>query len=76
MYVESSIIVDDVGSALKVSLRGGSKTGADLDNCRDLLAGRAGPLLTTFEEADGVLPGGRGGAGRGLLHFVSFVLLL
>ena len=76
MYVESSNIVDDVGSALRVSLRGGGKTGADLDKWSDFLAGRAGPLLATFEEADGVLLGGGGGAGRGLLHFVSFVALL
>ena len=68
--------MDDTGSTLKVSLRGGGTTGADTEALSDLLAGRAGALVATFEETDDGLLGGGGGAGRGLLHFVSFVALL
>ena len=58
---------------LKLSLRGGGNTGADLEKLRDFLAGgKAGTLVA----ADGTLLGGAGGGGRGLLHFVSFVILL
>ena len=75
MYTHSSTCLGGTDGAVKLSLRGGGKTGADLEKLRDFLAGgKAGTAAT----ADGTaLLGGRdGGGGRGLCHFVSFVVLL
>ena len=73
MYVHSSTCLGGTNGAVKLSLRGGGRTGADVEELRDFLAG--GKAGTAAPDGT-LLGGGDGGGGRGLCHFVSFVVLL